>query len=198
MEWRHVLSVTRIGMAVSCVCDMKLSPGERRGEMQKMLPEEAEIQQLHPTCFEDFYAVQWREVYRPLAVTLRDPDLAREATDEAMARAYQRWRTVCRYANPAGWAYRVGLNWAISQLRRRKRIVHGNLSRNPTWDPPPVDPAISRALPQLPIDQRAVVVLRYLCDHSQADIAAALDIPIGTVRSRLSRALDRLREEVGT
>jgi RNA polymerase sigma-70 factor (ECF subfamily) len=166
--------------------------------MHKTLPEEAEIQQLHPTCFEDFYAVQWQEVYRPLAVTLRDPDLAREATDEAMARAYQRWQTVHRYANPSGWTYRVGLNWAISQLRRRKRVGHGNLSHNPTWDPPPADPTISRALSHLPMEQRAVVVLRYLCDQSQADIAAALDIPIGTVRSRLSRALDRLREEVGT
>jgi RNA polymerase sigma-70 factor (ECF subfamily) len=165
--------------------------------MQEALPREGYVAQVHATVFEDFYVNQWQEIYRPLAVTLRDPDLAQEATDEAMARAYQKWRTVRQYANPAGWTYRVGLNWAISQLRRRKRLVPARtMSNNPTWDPPPSDPAISQALSQLPMEQRAVVVLRYLCDETQAEIAADLDIPVGTVRSRLSRALDRLREEV--
>ena len=116
-----------------------------------------------------------------------------------MVRAYQKWRTVRQYANPAGWTYRVGLNWAISQLRRRKRLVQAkSISNNPTWAPPPADPAISEALPHLPIEQRAVVVLRYLCDETQAEIASDLDIPVGTVRSRLSRALGRLRGEVST
>lgn len=153
---------------------------------------------IRPTAFEEFYA-QREEIYRPLAVTLRDPDLAREATDEAMVRAYQKWRTVQDFANPAGWAYRVGFNWAISQLRKRKRLVPRRVaSSTPTWDPAPADPTVSKALAHLPMEQRAVVVLRYLCDHTQAEIALVLDIPIGTVRSRLSRALERLREEVGT
>ncbi|MFC2176954.1 RNA polymerase sigma factor [Actinomycetota bacterium] len=165
--------------------------------MQEALPHEGHVARVHARAFEDFYATQWQEIYRPLAVTLRDPDLAQEATDEAMVRAYQKWRTVRHYANPAGWTYRVGLNWAISQLRRRKRLVHAKaVSNNPTWDPPPADPSISQALSHLPIEQRAVVVLRYLCDETQAEIAADLDIPVGTVRSRLSRALNRLREEV--
>lgn len=172
---------------------------ERRGNMERTLTSGANLQRIRPITFEEFYAGQWQEIYRPLAVTLRDPDLAREATDEAMVRVYQKWHSVRSFTNAPGWAYRVGLNWAISQLRKRKRLVQGRLpSSTPTWDPEPADPAISAALIHLPVEQRAVVVLRYLCDQSQSDIAAALDIPLGTVRSRLSRALDRLREEVAT
>jgi len=57
-------------------------------------------------------------VYRALAVALGDPDLAREATDEAMLRAYARWSRVGAYDNPGGWVFRVGLNWATSWWRR--------------------------------------------------------------------------------
>ncbi len=153
---------------------------------------------LRPTRFENFYSAEWAQVYRPLAVTLRDPDLAREATDEAMTRAFQRWATVRRYDNPAGWVYRTALNWALSQLRRRRWLVQREVADGSRWDPPPSDPAVSRALARLPLEQRAVVVLRYLCGHSQAEISDELQIPVGTVRSRLARALSRLREEVGT
>ncbi len=166
------------------------------GRMPKTLPDEALTEQLRPTQFEVFYANQWREVYQPLAVTLRDSDLAREATDEAMVRAYQRWRSVRRMDNPAGWTYRVGLNWALSQLRRR-RLVYARVLDTPSFDPVPADPVVANALAHLPIDQRAVVVRRYLCDETQSEIADALRVPVGTVRSRLSRALAQLREEVG-
>jgi RNA polymerase sigma-70 factor (ECF subfamily) len=48
----------------------------------------------------------------------------------------------------------------------------------------------------LPVEQRAVVVLRVVHDWSEDDVAYALDIPVGTVKSRLSRALQSLRREV--
>jgi RNA polymerase sigma-70 factor (ECF subfamily) len=64
--------------------------------------------------FEGFYKAEADRVYRALAVTLGDRDLAREATDEAMARAYARWSKVSAHDNPGGWVFRVGLNWATS------------------------------------------------------------------------------------
>lgn len=75
--------------------------------------------------FDSFYRACWNEVYRPLAVTLHDPDLAREAVDEAMIRAYRRWRAVRGYRNQAGWVYRVAFNWAVSHLRKTGREVYG-------------------------------------------------------------------------
>src|SRR5690606_3996846 len=73
--------------------------------------------------FEHFYAAEVDDLYRTLALVLRDADLAHEAVDEAMARAFQRWNKVRSYENPTGWVYRVAMNWALSRLRRRKREV---------------------------------------------------------------------------
>ena len=77
---------------------------------------------LRPTDFEDFYRLSWSLVYRPLAATLGDADLACESTDEAMARAFARWDTVRNTGNPEGWVYRVAYRWALDRLRRRRRL----------------------------------------------------------------------------
>jgi RNA polymerase sigma-70 factor (ECF subfamily) len=63
-------------------------------------------------------------------------------------------------------------------------------------DPEVPDPAVVHAIRQLSPRQRDVVILRFLLDMSEADTAEALGIPQGTVKSRLSRAVDTLREEL--
>lgn len=145
-----------------------------------------------PADFGGFFSRHHDPVHRALSLTLGDTDLARDAAAEAMARAYERWSKVSTYDNPSGWVYRVGLNWATSRLRKRRREV-GPLATEPTvFDPAVTDPALERALAELPVAQRAVVVLRYLLDWSELQTAAALDIAPGTVKSRLSRALAHL------
>src|SRR5690606_42052814 len=67
--------------------------------------------------------------------TRRSSDL--DATDEAMARAYERWHLVSRLERPEGWVYRVAVNWATSVLRRRRRSLHR------LYDPGDDDPARS-------------------------------------------------------
>lgn len=146
--------------------------------------------------FEPFYRAQWQEVYRPLAVVLRDPDLAREATDEAMTRALRHWPQVAKAGNQAGWVYRVAHNWAVDQIRRRQRWRRRALRAEPVWQPPVPDPEVFRAVSELPYDQRAVVVLRLVEDWSERDVAEALGVAVGTVKSRLSRALATLREKL--
>ena len=152
---------------------------------------------LVPDRFEDFYLAQWDSIYRPLAATIGDPDLARDATSEAMARAFQRWSKVRSYRNPSGWVYRVGLNWARSRFRKQRREVLGHPPPNAGHtDGVMQSDDLERALRALPLDQRAVVVLRYYLDGSQEDVAAALDIPVGTVKSRIHRALKKLEQEI--
>jgi RNA polymerase sigma factor (sigma-70 family) len=144
--------------------------------------------------FEEFYRDQRAPIGRALALTLGDTQLASEAVDEAMARAYQRWSRVQALDNPGGWVYRVGLNWSRSILRRALRPA-------PVWvttdsivaERGGLDPAIDRALAQLPIEQRAVVVCRLLIGYSEAQTAAALGVRPGTVKSRLARATARLQ-----
>lgn len=143
--------------------------------------------------FSGFFAQHHRTIASALALTLRDEQLASDAAAEAMARAYQRWDDVGRYANPSGWVYRVGLNWARS--RRRKLLREIFRSESPETAAPPApdtDPRLGQALAQLPIEQRSVVVCRYLLDWSEFQTAEALEIAPGTVKSRLSRGLDRL------
>ena len=141
--------------------------------------------------FSEFYRTTWPGVARALAVALGDRDLAVDATDEAMARAYPRWATLAGYDNPGAWVYRVGLNWARSHRRR--------LSRRLPWahatEAPPVpvaDPAVRDALLALPLKLRGVVVCRLLLDWSVDDTATALGVRPGTVQSRLHRALRSL------
>lgn len=148
--------------------------------------------------FEGFYRSERPGLYRALALTLGDPDLAAEAVDEAMARAYQRWRRVCGYDNPAGWVYRVGLNWAISRSRKRGRVVTVAAVHDERGctDPAPPDDDLTAAVAALPDKQRQVVVLRYHLDWSIDKIGAALALPAGTVKSRLHRGLAALRENL--
>jgi len=151
---------------------------------------------LRISTFETFYNLNWSKVHRAVAVVIRDPDLSNEAVDEAMVRAYENWKKVSAMANSEGWVYRVAVNWARSRLRRRslwKRLIPPTIVAH---DPEVSDPAVVRAIRQLSPRQRDVVILRFLLDMSEADTAEALGIPQGTVKSRLSRAVDALREEL--
>ena len=145
--------------------------------------------------FESFYRDAYADIARALTVTLGDLDLAQEATDEAMVRAYVRWEKIRAYDNPGGWVYRVGLNWARSARRRLARVLPFHERR--VVDPPSSDPAHHAALRDLDISLRAVVVCRLLLDWSVDETAAALRIKPGTVKSRLHRALAQLERTLG-
>ncbi|MFF5083665.1 RNA polymerase sigma factor [Actinoplanes sp. NPDC000266] len=149
--------------------------------------------------FEAFYRANVDRVYRALAVTLRRDDLAHEAVDEAMARAYARWPVVGELESPAGWVFRVGFNWATSwrrKLRRERPPVEDDA--HPHHGPPDGAIVARDALAMLPAPQRAVLTCRILLDLSTAETAAALGLTEGTVKSRLSRGLATLRSALST
>lgn len=155
--------------------------------------------------FADFYRASWDQIARGLTATLGDRDLAVDATDEAMARAYAHWGKIGGYDFPTGWVYRVGLNWARSYHRRLSRALPLRRSepaeldggRAHRWVDGITDPAIRDAVVALDIKHRSVVVCRLLLDWSVDDTATALDIAPGTVKSRLSRALTILESTLG-
>lgn len=146
--------------------------------------------------FDSFYRAHHERLFRVLALSLRNPSLAGEALDEAMTRALERWDTIGGYDRPDHWVLRVALNWSTSWWRKTRREAFELLVEPSAEDGLP-DPEVAAALARLPIKLRVVVVARLYLDWSTEVTADALGIPQGTVKSRLSRALGRLGDELG-
>jgi RNA polymerase sigma factor (sigma-70 family) len=147
--------------------------------------------------FDGFYAAHRTAIGRAVALAVGDVDLAGDATDEAMARAYERWAMVSRLERPEGWVYRVAVNWSVSVLRRRRRSLH-RLYQPPSGDDPQIpDPAVHDALGALDVKHRSVVICRHLLGWTVAETADALGVQQGTVKSRLHRAHRLLQDRLG-
>jgi RNA polymerase sigma-70 factor (ECF subfamily) len=145
--------------------------------------------------FADFYRRERPKVLAALAVLSREPDAAGEATDEAFARAYAGWSRVSRMASPGGWTYRVALNALRTALRRRAAdgAVHAALAETRRVVPER-DVELWEVVGSLPDRQRTAIVLRYVGDLSERDIALAMGVRRGTVASTLTQARARLAE----
>lgn len=138
--------------------------------------------------FEQWYRSTHGQLVSSLVIVTGDLELARDATDEAFVRAYERWHRVRAMASPRGWTYRVALNVARRRVRRAA-LEAALLKRRRTSDAGSEIPEAAidawRAVASLPERQRQAVVLRYVADLTEADVAAAL----GVRRSTVSRSL---------
>lgn len=134
---------------------------------------------------------------RAITLVTGDVDHAADAVDEAMTKAYMSWVKVKGYDKPAAWVYRVAHNQAVSSWRKRRREHTTEfLPETPVEDPDPPDPGMAAAVAKLPDEYREVVVLRYYLNWTQPEIAAVIDVPLGTVKSRIGRALNQLRADI--
>ena len=147
--------------------------------------------------FESFFAEHYDEVVRTLALAVGDRQRAEDAAQEAFATAHRRWADVSRMDRPVGWVVVVGTNRMRRWISRHDRRF--GAAAPPGSDPPdPADAVVSGetlrvALGRLAPRQRAVVVLRYLCDLPTDEVAKALGCAPGTVKSSLHSALANLR-----
>jgi RNA polymerase sigma-70 factor (ECF subfamily) len=133
---------------------------------------------------------------------LRDADAAQDAAQDALIRA---WRDLPTLRDPdrfGSWLYRLLLNSCTDHRRRQQRHAHqalapqhGGASADAAHAMADRD-AITAALDRLSDEHRAVVVLRYYVGLNQPEIATAIGQPLGTVKSRLSRALKYLRADL--
>jgi RNA polymerase sigma-70 factor, ECF subfamily len=129
---------------------------------------------------------------------------AEDATQEALIALARGIASFDGRAAFTTWSYRVATNACLDELRRRARrpvpaatdeIVV--VDRSPLPDDVGDRLDIDAALTHLPDDFRIVVVLRDLCDLEYAEIAALLDLPPGTVRSRIARGRAQLARHLG-
>jgi RNA polymerase sigma factor (sigma-70 family) len=126
----------------------------------------------------------------------------RALADDVAADAFERaFAALARFDDRrpfTPWLHRIVVNRALDLLRAERRLVGDELALE-TVEAPEVgdrgDADLLSAVQALPLQRRAVVILRYGIGMTPADIATVLDVPVGTVHSRLARALDQLREE---
>ncbi len=143
-----------------------------------------------------------------LAARMCGPDGAEDVTQEAFLAAWRglpQFRGDCRFST---WLYRLVSNAAIDYLRREKRhrdtgdvdeleLPDGGLTPQELAERSDTGAAVRRALNRLTPEHRQVLLLRYMQELDYGEIAAALDVSEGTVKSRINRAKAKLRELLG-
>lgn len=121
---------------------------------------------------------------------------AEEVAQDAYVKLLDRWDKIRRYDDPEAWVRAVAVRTLVSRLRRQQVAARAlaKLSGRPTDVQPPDDDAldVAAALAQITPTQRAVAVLYYVMDLSIEQIADELQLPRGTVKSRLARARQAL------
>lgn len=124
---------------------------------------------------------------------LGDSPRAEDVAAEALARTYARWDTVRDLPYREAWVVRVAANLAIDILRKRQVVIPDIPARS-AEDASVDRVAILSAVRRLPRRQREVIVLAYLSDVAEADVARVLGISNGTVKTHLHRGLAALRK----
>lgn len=145
--------------------------------------------------FEAWYTALHPRLITSLAAAFGDQDLAAEAADEAIVRAFERWDTVAAMDSPAGWAYTCAFNVARRRLRRRK-VEQRLLRRDRHEDVSAPAGEIWLVVADLPERQRLAVVLRHVGHLREADIAGVMGITRGSVSSTLRAAYASLRGQL--
>ncbi len=145
--------------------------------------------------FRRFVDASRRSLMRTAWLLTGDSGLAEDLVQTALVATYQHWHAV---EVPEAYARTSLMREAIRGRRRRQlEQPHADIPDIPVADPAEASDttaAVRSALEGLPVDQRAVLVLRYWSGLSEAEIATALDCRPGTVKSRATRALAALRE----
>ena len=151
---------------------------------------------------EALFRSHWPRAYRAAYLVVHDRAAAEDIAQEAFLAAVRALDTFDRRRPFGPWLHRIVVNRAIDWSRARAlRSEVGDealAAARARPEPPPqaLSPGIASALAALAPDQRAVVVLRYLLEYTPGEIARMLDLPRGTVNSRLRRGLDALQRRL--
>lgn len=149
--------------------------------------------------FESYVQEARRPLLRFAIVLTDDPELAQDVVQDVLLKAHRRWATISELGHPHAYVRRMLANEVISWRRKWARVRPSadgldQVLADPTDEIDRRD-VLLRELARLPIKQRAAVVMRYLEDMPDTDIAEVLGCSAGTVRVHVHRALTSLRVE---
>ena len=153
-------------------------------------------------AFSDLTRTAYPRLHGVARLILRDPERAQDAVQEALVRAWRHVRTLRDPDAWDAWLHRLTVNacfrWASAVKRRQEVELHVMSDLEPAH-PSDLATAVAerdrmgRAIGRLPIDVRTVVVLHFYAGLPLTHVADVLEIPVGTAKSRLNRALESMR-----
>lgn len=160
-------------------------------------------------AFEELMAGQESRMYAIALRMMGNREDAQDCAQEAMVRIYRAMGAFKGQSSLATWIYRITMNTCLDELRRRKvrKVASLDSLLDAGWAP--VDAgdtpeehglrsekqaALNAAIQSLPDDMRAAIILRDVKGYSYDEVATILDANVGTIKSRISRGRERLRE----
>ena len=160
-------------------------------------------------AFEELMQSHESRIYAIALRMMGNRDDAQDCAQEAMVRIYSAMGSFKGQSALATWIYRITMNTCLDELRRRKArkvtsldsLVDNGWSPTDTGDTPEEhglrvekQNALNQAIQSLPDDMRAAIILRDVKGYSYDEIASILDANVGTIKSRISRGREKLRE----
>ncbi len=149
------------------------------------------------------YDAHFDSIYRQVMAACRDPDLARGATQEAFTRAFEQYDGLRDKKRFSSWATKIALNVAMDALRRQQRETPTDMSQPTRESSDEISDIIAAKeesgrlhalVNNLPVKLKDLVVIHYFWGYSVRDASRLVGVPVGTVKSRLSRARRMLRK----
>jgi RNA polymerase sigma-70 factor (ECF subfamily) len=146
---------------------------------------------------EALFRSHWPRAFRAAYLVTHDAGAAEDIAQESFLAAIRALDRFDRKRPFGPWLHRIVVNRAIDWTRARKLRGEVELVESlPAPEPPGSGGETLAALAKLTPEHRAVIVMRYLLEFTPGEIAEALDLPRGTVNSRLRRGLDALGDEL--
>jgi RNA polymerase sigma-70 factor, ECF subfamily len=147
---------------------------------------------------EALFRLHWPRAFRAAYLVVHDSAAAEDIAQESFLAAVRALDRFDRRRPFGPWLHRIVVNRAIDWTRARQLRAEAELGETLAAPEPdaPLDGTLLAALGTLAPEHRAVIVLRHLLEYTPGEIAELLELPRGTVNSRLRRGLDSLRERV--
>ncbi|MGI6588410.1 MAG: RNA polymerase sigma factor [Peptococcia bacterium] len=147
------------------------------------------------------FVIQDQEKYYRLAYSyVKNADDALDIVQESIYKAVSSIESLKNHSYIKTWFYRIVVNTSLDFLRQRKKVVVVEEEVLSSFDESKVDTYadldLQRAIEKLPLSYRSIIVLRFFEDLKIEEVAEVLDINVNTVKTRLYKALEKLRLEI--
>jgi RNA polymerase sigma-70 factor (ECF subfamily) len=152
---------------------------------------------------DSLFRAHYGRLVRALTLACGDQEVAADAVQEAFVKAHMHWRRIQKYDDPVGWIRRVAINRLHDDHRHQNRKGRAlvRLAGEPQVEPVEqhgFDSDLPAILAQLPKQQRIAMALFYVDELSIAEVAAALEVSEGAVKSYLHQGRAKLRSVVAS